>query len=245
MLFTSVVAHFTLIGSREQAKYGMSNNERFWPIGGGSTLRDVKDCLQLPATKPTAVPSGPYTIHWEIGNGAHHVGMCKAFLIDTKTGSSELVGQEDDCVSTKQALTVDLSKHSCTSCVIKATVDADHLGENIIEYYDSCLDVTFDGSASAPADTATASTDITPTSDTSAPGPVSPPQSAPAAPPVSPPTTPSAPTNPPVIDPLSTPSPSVEPLYEVPGVAESTEAYETEVAHLKKRKHRRRHRYYF
>eukprot|EP00835_Amoeboradix_gromovi_P006130 NODE_668_length_5368_cov_0.471626.p3 type:complete len:209 gc:universal NODE_668_length_5368_cov_0.471626:2366-1740(-) len=146
MLFTVVFGHFTLIGSREQAKWPASN-ERFWPIGGGAVLRSVTDCLQLPATKPTVVPSGPYTIHWEIGNGAHHVGQCDAYLIDTKTGASEHIGSEDNCVSTKQALTVDLSKHSCTSCVIKATVAADHLVTSI-ESYDSCMDVTFDGTNS-------------------------------------------------------------------------------------------------
>eukprot|EP00835_Amoeboradix_gromovi_P000296 NODE_10_length_47437_cov_0.363429.p14 type:complete len:295 gc:universal NODE_10_length_47437_cov_0.363429:19904-20788(+) len=155
MLFTIVAAHFTLIGSREQAKWPASN-ERFWPINGGATLRSVDDCLKLPASKPTVVPSGPYTIHWEIGNGAHHVGMCEAYLIDTKSGASEKIGEEDNCVSTKQALTVDLSKHSCTSCVIKATVAADHLVTSI-ENYDSCMDVTFDGSASSDSESQTTS----------------------------------------------------------------------------------------
>ena len=143
-----VYAHFTLYGSREQAKWPLKD-DRFWPIGGGAVLRPGNtDCLLLPPAKPLPVPSGPYTIHWEIGNGAHHVGQCDAFLIDKKTGVSEKIGSQLDCVSLTQSLQVDLSKHSCKSCVIKATVAAAHIGPAAIEFYDACIDIEFTTGAS-------------------------------------------------------------------------------------------------
>ena len=174
LIYTVLEAHFTLFGSREQAKWP-AVNQRFWPISGGATLRpDNSDCLQLPPAKPVPVPSGPFTIQWEIGNGAHHVGQCTAYLIDTKTGASETIGSEKDCVSLTQSLKVDLSKHSCTSCVIKATVAAAHLGPSAIENYDSCLDVVFSSSASDSnngAQGTSGDSKSTESTDTAAPAP--------------------------------------------------------------------------
>ena len=233
MLFTVVVAHFTLIGSREQAKWP-TVNERFWPIGGGATLRPILDCLQIPPTAPHLVPSGNYTIHWEIGNGADHIGMCKAFLIDTKTGEQQLVGQQNNCVHDTQSLEIDLSKHTCTSCVIKATVAADHLGPDKIENYDSCLDVNFSGQSSTSSDPVVAPSD-----------PV-------AAPPATIPTpseTTLSATYPIAAPPVGIPSPTDEaPLATVPGLESvSTEAtapnpsYPSETQGLLYRRHKHKH----
>lgn len=142
MLYTLVLAHFTLSGSREQSAYAGSD-ERFWPIAGGNTLRSTTNCLDLPAIDPVDV-SGTYTARFEIGNGASHIGLCKAFLVNPETGASEEVAEEDNCVSISASLDVDLSGKSCSGCVLRITVAADHM-VTTIEDYDSCIDVNVGG----------------------------------------------------------------------------------------------------
>ena len=149
MLFTAVFAHFTLSGSREQAAYPGSN-VRFWPISGGDIARPSKNCLDLPEVDPIDI-SGVYSATFEIGEGAAHIGLCKAFLINKRTGEQKEVAVQDNCVSTGSKLDIDLSHEVCVSCVLRITVAADHLVTSI-EEYDSCVDVHVHGLDMAPGD---------------------------------------------------------------------------------------------
>lgn len=148
----AVNAHFTLHGSREQAMY--SHNERFWPIRGGNTLRGIKDCLQMPPTTPRSMtPGSSVTLPFEIGGGAAHVGLCTAELVDSATGQATPIGQENNCVSRNQAMTVQIpSSVPCSNCVIKVRVHATHV-PTTPEDYDSCLDVTFGQGSTQPIPT--------------------------------------------------------------------------------------------
>ncbi|KAI9146035.1 hypothetical protein BKA69DRAFT_1034967 [Paraphysoderma sedebokerense] len=145
------MAHFTLSGSREQAKFGLNDNQRFWPIRGGNTLRPVRDCLQLPAAQAKNVqPGSQMTLTFEIGNGASHVGMCKASLIDRSTGKTvNSLGTLNNCVANGASLPIQIpSNPGCSQCVIKTEVTATHIPTNP-EDYDSCLDVNISGGSSS------------------------------------------------------------------------------------------------
>lgn len=145
-LATITSAHFTLHGSREQA--AINHNERFWPIRGGNTLRQIKDCLQFPPTSPRQLtPGSTVRLPFEIGGGASHVGMCTAELINPVTGHTVQIGTENNCVSRNQAMTITLPNCvHCSRCVVKVKVHATHI-PTAPENYDSCVDVTF---SSAP-----------------------------------------------------------------------------------------------
>ncbi|KAI9139008.1 hypothetical protein BKA69DRAFT_1040479 [Paraphysoderma sedebokerense] len=140
-------AHFTLVGSREQAKFGKLDNQRFWPIKGGNILRPVRDCLELPATKGKSVSAGTkMTLTFEVGGGASHVGMCKASLIDRQSGKVvNDLGSLKDCVAKGSAFPVEIpSNPGCTDCVIKTEVRATHIPVSP-EDYDSCVDINVAG----------------------------------------------------------------------------------------------------
>ncbi|KAI9184219.1 hypothetical protein H9P43_003272 [Blastocladiella emersonii ATCC 22665] len=147
-------AHFTLNSpgpSRESLQYPGSN-ERFFPYAGGNTLRSIPDCLSMRANPnpPTVTAGTAQVVGFEIGNGAHHVGPCTAELIDPATGASTPLGSEANCVSLRQAMTVQLPPTTtCVDCVIKVSVKATHLSEANPEFYSSCLDVKVTGGAGA------------------------------------------------------------------------------------------------
>ncbi|KAI9136696.1 hypothetical protein BKA69DRAFT_109016 [Paraphysoderma sedebokerense] len=145
----STQAHFTLVGSREQAKW--QDNQRFWPIGGGATLRPVLNCLSLPASSPrSAAPSASLSLPFEIGNGASHVGNCKASLYDRKTGKLvNDLGSINNCVSNGQVYNAQLPANpGCSECVIKVEVHAVHI-PTAPEDYDSCIDINISGGGSS------------------------------------------------------------------------------------------------
>lgn len=142
-----VSAHFTLTGSREGVAFP-SDNRRFWPIAGGGVLRPVLDCLQFPPnSSPRTLQAGSSVrLPFEIGNGARHVGLCQATLINRDTGATTSLGSQPDCVNRQDAMDVQIpATATCTNCVIKVKVVATHLGAAFPEDYDSCLDVSVTG----------------------------------------------------------------------------------------------------
>ena len=142
--------HFTMMNpvSREKLKWP-SDNTRFFPIKGGSTLRPGGDCTKLQVGQKTSLNPGPYSIQFEIGNGASHKGPCKASLLDAKTGQKVEIGQMNDCLPNGAKLDVTIpANFPCTECVLMAEVTATHMGsEAQYEYYDSCADVTIGGNS--------------------------------------------------------------------------------------------------
>ena len=143
LYFQVVYTHFTMIGSREQATW--TGNQKFWPVDGGATLRPVNDCMQLQAVAPKAVQPGSNTFPYEIGNGASHIGLCSAFL--EEAGKETPLNTELDCISNKQAMTVDIPNVNCDRCTLKIKVAANHQ-VTTIENYDSCLDISVSGTES-------------------------------------------------------------------------------------------------
>eukprot|EP00835_Amoeboradix_gromovi_P000837 NODE_31_length_32452_cov_0.352672.p17 type:complete len:239 gc:universal NODE_31_length_32452_cov_0.352672:32087-31371(-) len=140
-----ICSHFTMVGSREEAKWPYSN-ERFWPVGGGATLRSVLDCNDLPAVAPKSIRPGVNVFPFEIGNHASHVGLCSAYL--REGGKDIALNQESNCISTNQAMSVDIPNVKCDHCVLIIKVAAAHLGPQAIEDYQSCLDVNISGNSS-------------------------------------------------------------------------------------------------
>ncbi|KAI9183906.1 hypothetical protein H9P43_002974 [Blastocladiella emersonii ATCC 22665] len=161
-------AHFTLqspVASREKQEYP-NDNRRYWPIAGGSTLRPVLDCLKLPRRQVATLAAGSTQVFgFEIGNNARHVGPCTAQLINLKTGATQDIGKEENCVNRRDAMTVKLPSTTCDECVVKIKVTATHLGANFPEFYDSCVDVKLtggSGTAPGPNPPAPVPTDVDP-----------------------------------------------------------------------------------
>ncbi|KAI9136701.1 hypothetical protein BKA69DRAFT_1128888 [Paraphysoderma sedebokerense] len=139
------MAHFTLSGSRDS---NLSGDSKYYPIGGGNVLRPGNsDCLSLPSSSSRSVAAGStLSLPFMIGNGAAHVGPCKAGLYDRKSG--QLVndlGSMEDCVAKGATFNAQIpSNPGCQECVVKVEVTAMHIPTNP-EYYDSCVDVDISG----------------------------------------------------------------------------------------------------
>ena len=142
-----------MIGSREQSTY--ADNQRFYPVSGGATLRPVNDCMKLKAVAPKSIQPGSNTFAYEIGNGASHVGLCSAFLEDS--GKETFLNTQADCISKYKAMTVDIPNVKCDSCTLKIKVAANHQ-ISTIENYDSCLDISISGSGATKGTTSTKTT---------------------------------------------------------------------------------------
>jgi hypothetical protein len=56
---------------------------RGWPIAGVPPKLTRKPCLDIPVNKQvTEVHPGPLQLKFLFGDGANHVGLCQAFLLD-------------------------------------------------------------------------------------------------------------------------------------------------------------------
>ncbi|TMW69646.1 hypothetical protein Poli38472_001802 [Pythium oligandrum] len=169
------------------------------PMRASYTNGKGGDCIDFtPDTNLQAIPFGESKIKMRANDGANHIGMCTAYLINPKDKNSKIkVGEMKDCmrslhpgpgnkgdqpIPAEKAINIPKDQKVCGAehCVLQFTWDAAHLAPNI-EHYNNCADVKLSGGGGnpAPAPSPTTKTPAPGTSMVPAPAPVPPPVPAP------------------------------------------------------------------
>lgn len=124
------------------------------------------DCLGFTQdTNLKTLAAGSSKIIMRANDGANHVGVCTAYLVDPNNSAKKLVvGQTKDCMRSLQAhagdigdapipaemaitIPTDASKMPCSSdhCVLQFVWEASHVTPT--EFYNNCADVKITGTS--------------------------------------------------------------------------------------------------
>ncbi len=135
---------------------------RGWPIAGVPPRLTRSACLDIPVNKQfTEVRPGPLRLQFLFGDGANHVGLCQAFLLDPKNPVQKVkIGERMDCarsdhpgpgrkgqtIAGHMMVTIPTTV-PCDSphCVLQWVWTATHMSITRPEYYDDCVDLKIIG----------------------------------------------------------------------------------------------------
>ncbi|TMW69643.1 hypothetical protein Poli38472_001799 [Pythium oligandrum] len=156
------------------------------PMRASYTNGKGGNCVDFtPDTNLQAIPFGESKIKMRANDGANHIGMCTAYLINPKDKNSKIkVGEMKDCmrslhpgpgnkgdqpIPAEMTINIPQDQKVCGAehCVLQFNWDAAHLAPTI-ENYNNCADVKLMGGAPAPAASSTA-----PAASSAAPAPSS------------------------------------------------------------------------
>ncbi|HEY0422721.1 MAG TPA: hypothetical protein VGC82_05295 [Rhodopila sp.] len=84
---------------RSRAVDHLKGDIKGWPVSGAPPRYTRVDCLDLPANRQlTVVQPGPLKLGFVFPDGANHVGLCQAFLLNPEHPAQKLeIGEMMDC----------------------------------------------------------------------------------------------------------------------------------------------------
>jgi Flp pilus assembly protein TadD len=148
---------------RSRAVDHLKGDIKGWPISGAPPRYTRVDCLDLPANKQlTVVQPGPLKLGFVFPDGANHVGLCQAFLLDPEHPAQKLeIGEMMDCARSDhpgpgQKKDPDIPGHMMVTipsavpcdpahCVLQWVWIATHRSITRPEYYNECADLRIAG----------------------------------------------------------------------------------------------------
>ena len=134
-----------------------------WPIAGAPPRYTRTDCLNLPVNKRfTVVQPGPLKLRFVFPDGANHVGLCQAFLLDPEHPAQKVqIGEMMDCARSDHPgpglkgdpdipghMTVTIpAEVPCdpAHCVLQWVWIATHRSITRPELYNNCADLSITG----------------------------------------------------------------------------------------------------
>jgi Tetratricopeptide repeat len=162
----AVEGHGFMTEPRPRAWDYMTGDIRGWPIAGAPPRLTRSACLDIPINKQfTEVHPGPLQLKLQFNDGANHVGLCQAFLVDpTHPAQKVKIGERMDCARSDHPgpgrkgenipghMTVTIpTTVPCdpAHCVLQWVWIATHISITRPEYYDDCVDLTITGAHQA------------------------------------------------------------------------------------------------
>ena len=161
-----VEGHGFMTEPKPRAADHLKGDIRGWPIAGVPPRLTRKPCLDIPVNKQvTEVHPGPLQLKFLFGDGANHVGLCQAFLVDpTHPAQKVKIGEMMDCARSDHPgpgrKGEDIPGHMTVTipptvpcdpahCVLQWEWIATHISITRPEYYDDCVDLTIIGAHQA------------------------------------------------------------------------------------------------
>lgn len=163
----TVEGHGYMSEPRSRAVDNLKGDIRGWPIAGAPLRYTRADCLDLPVNKHfTIVQPGPLKLKFVFTDGANHVGLCQAFLLDPEHPAQKVqIGEMMDCARSDHPgpghkKDPDIPGHMMVTipsavpcdpahCVLQWMWIATHRSITRPEYYDNCADLTIIGAHQA------------------------------------------------------------------------------------------------
>ena len=162
----TVEGHGFMTEPKPRAADHLKGDIRGWPIAGVPPRLTRRACLDIPVNKQfTEVHPGPLQLKFLFGDGANHVGLCQAFLLDpTHPEQKVKIGERMDCARSDHPgpgrkgedipghMTVTIPTTvpcEAAHCVLQWVWIATHISITRPEYYDDCVDLTITGAHQA------------------------------------------------------------------------------------------------
>ena len=163
----TVEGHGFMTEPKPRAADHLKGDIRGWPIAGVPPRLTRRACLDIPVNKQfTEVHPGPLQLKFLFGDGANHVGLCQAFLVDpTHPAQKVKIGEMMDCARSDhpgpgrkgenipghmQVTIPPTVPCDPAHCVLQWVWVATHISITRPEYYDDCVDLTIAGAHQAP-----------------------------------------------------------------------------------------------
>jgi tetratricopeptide repeat protein len=158
-----VEGHGYMSEPRSRAMDHLKGDVPGWPIAGAPPRYTRIDCLDLPVNKRfTVAQPGPLKLKFVFPDGANHVGLCQAFLLDPERPAQKVqIGEMMDCARSDHPgpghkgdpdipghMTVTIpSAVPCNPahCVLQWVWIATHRSIMHPELYNNCADLTITG----------------------------------------------------------------------------------------------------
>jgi Flp pilus assembly protein TadD len=162
----TVEGHGFMTEPRPRAADHLKGDIRGWPIAGAPPRLTRRACLEIPVNKQfTEIHPGPLQLKFLFGDGANHVGLCQAFLLNPDHPARKLkIGEMMDCARSEHPgpgrKGEDIAGHMTVTipstvpcdpahCVLQWEWIATHRSVARPEYYDDCADLRITGARQA------------------------------------------------------------------------------------------------